>query len=186
MSIEIEVSDTQAHMKVDPADVLRIVRHVLVAENRPDASISIALVDNDTIQRLNVKHLKHDWPTDVISFGLSEPGEDELSGELVVSAETAVSAAARAGVAVSQCPRGHGLWLAPGDLDEVSRRAGPARRLPNLLPICCGCKRLRNLQGGWETLELFFSRRSGVQFSHGFCPACTRKQYGELLHNEAC
>jgi hypothetical protein len=93
----------------------------------------------------------------------------------------------RAGVAVGHCPRGHGLWLGPGDFDEVVRRASPAPKfLPGLLPICCTCKRIRNLQGGWETLELFFSRRSSVQFSHGFCPACARKQHGEFVPNEAC
>jgi probable rRNA maturation factor len=93
MSIEIDVSDTQAHMKVDPADVMRIVRHVLLAENRPDASISIALVDNDTIHRLNVKHLRHDWPTDVITFPLSGAFDRALSGEVVVSTEMAVTRA---------------------------------------------------------------------------------------------
>jgi probable rRNA maturation factor len=93
MSIEIEVSDTQAHMKVDRADVVRIVRHVLLAENRASASISIALVDNDTIHRLNVKHLGHDWPTDVITFPLSGALDPSLAGELIVSAEMAVTTA---------------------------------------------------------------------------------------------
>jgi probable rRNA maturation factor len=93
MSIEIEVSDTQAHMKVDRADVERIVRYVLRAENYADASISIALVDNDTIHRLNIKHLGHDWPTDVITFPLSGATDPDLAGELVVSVEMAVTTA---------------------------------------------------------------------------------------------
>ena len=37
-------------------------------------SISIALVDDATIHAVNRRHLGHDWPTDVISFRLSEPG----------------------------------------------------------------------------------------------------------------
>ena len=73
MSIEIEISDTQAHMKVNHADVIQLTRDVLTAENRANASISIALVDNDTIHRLNRMHLGHDWPTDVITFPLSTP-----------------------------------------------------------------------------------------------------------------
>ena len=55
------------------------------------ASISIALVDDATIHAINRKHLGHDWPTDVISFLLSEPARPELAGELVVSAEMAAA-----------------------------------------------------------------------------------------------
>ena len=93
MSIEIEVSDTQAHMKVHRADLIRLVRDVLLAENRANASISLALVDNDTIHRLNRLHLGHDWPTDVITFPLSGADDPALAGELVVSTETAVTKA---------------------------------------------------------------------------------------------
>jgi len=69
------------------------VQRVLHAENRTDAAISIALVDNVTIRALNRKHLGHDWPTDVISFPLSAPDEPILAGELVISAEMAAATA---------------------------------------------------------------------------------------------
>ncbi len=59
------------------------------------ASISIALVDDAAIHRVNRAHLDHDCPTDVISFLLSEPDEDELAGELVVSTQTALAMAAQ-------------------------------------------------------------------------------------------
>ena len=69
------------------------LREVLLAENHPAACISIAVVDNATIHRLNRDHLCHDWPTDVITFPLAGPGETACSGEVVVSAEMAVSIA---------------------------------------------------------------------------------------------
>src|SRR5207245_8564741 len=47
---------------------------------------------------LNRRDLDHDCPTDVISFGLSEPGDPVLFGELIVSAETAATTARQAGV----------------------------------------------------------------------------------------
>jgi probable rRNA maturation factor len=97
MSIEIEVSDTQAHMKVNHHDVIELARGALLIQNRANASISIVLVDNDTIHRLNRLHLSHDWPTDVITFPLSGPEEPELAGELVVSTEMAVAAARESG-----------------------------------------------------------------------------------------
>ena len=33
-----------------------------------DFQVSIAIVDDPTIHQLNLEHLEHDWPTDVISF----------------------------------------------------------------------------------------------------------------------
>jgi probable rRNA maturation factor len=50
------------------------------------ARVDIAIVDDDSIHRLNRERLDHDWPTDVISF-LYE--EEPVVGELIVSADTA-------------------------------------------------------------------------------------------------
>jgi probable rRNA maturation factor len=97
MSIDIEISDTQGFLKIDQAAVVDLARGVLIAENRTHATISIALVDNDTIHRLNQSHLGHDWTTDVITFPLSDPDDPALSGELVVSAEMAVATAREIG-----------------------------------------------------------------------------------------
>jgi probable rRNA maturation factor len=96
--LAVEVSDTQSHLKIDPGALARLVRSALSAQGVARASISLAVVDDATIRAVNRRHLGHDWPTDVISFGLSEPGDPWLSGELVVSAETAVATARRAGV----------------------------------------------------------------------------------------
>ena len=98
MAIEVEISDTQGHLRFERSTLVRLVQTVLNAENLTNASISIALVDNATIQALNRKHLGHDWPTDVISFPLSAHDEPVLAGELVVSAEMAVAAAAELGL----------------------------------------------------------------------------------------
>jgi probable rRNA maturation factor len=97
--IAVEVSDTQSHLRIDPDDLARLVRATLKAEGVGRASVSVAVVDDPTIREVNRRHLDHDWPTDVVSFVLSDPDEPELSGELVVSAETAVATARRAGVA---------------------------------------------------------------------------------------
>jgi len=142
MSIEIAISDTQAHMNVDQTVVMRLVRDVLTAENRPVASISIALVDNDTIHRLNRQHLGHDWPTDVITFPLSDPDEPALSGELVISTEMAVAAARELSVEPS---RELALYLVHGLLHlcgyDDSSEADAAvmnRRQAELLAVVAG------------------------------------------------
>jgi probable rRNA maturation factor len=95
----VEVSDTQTHLPgLDRSRLAAIARRLLEAEGVSRAEVSIAVVDDATIREVNRRHLDHDWPTDVISFVLSDPDDDRLSGELVVSAETAVTMAARDGL----------------------------------------------------------------------------------------
>lgn len=48
-----------------------------------------------------------------------------------------------------------------------------------LLTICANCKKIRLDRERWESLEGYFSVRSGLQFSHGVCPGCYEEFYGE-------
>lgn len=50
--------------------------------------ISLALVSDPEIHEVNRNHLQHDYPTDVISFDLTE-SDDLLEGEVIASVETA-------------------------------------------------------------------------------------------------
>jgi len=92
-AIVVEISNTQGFLEVDAARLTGLVEGVLRAEGVEHAAISVALVDNATIRRVNRQHLAHDWPTDVLSFTLSAAGEPELVGELVVSTEMAAATA---------------------------------------------------------------------------------------------
>jgi probable rRNA maturation factor len=96
--IEVEISNTQSHLRLEPGGLDRLVRLVLAAQGHSRASLSIAVVDNATIHTINQVHLGHDWPTDVITFPLADPEETVLTGELVVSAEMACTAARELGV----------------------------------------------------------------------------------------
>jgi probable rRNA maturation factor len=91
--ITVDISNTQPFLTVDVTRLQQLVERVMNEEEVDQASISVAIVDNATIQRINRDYLHHDWPTDVISFVLSEADEAELVGEVVVSAEMAVNAA---------------------------------------------------------------------------------------------
>ncbi len=97
-TIEVEISDTQSHLIVEASFLESVVRRTLLSQGVENASISIALVDDATIRVINQRHLNHDWPTDVISFLLSDLDEPVLAGELVVSAEMAASTARDVGV----------------------------------------------------------------------------------------
>jgi probable rRNA maturation factor len=96
-AITVEINDSQAHLPIDQRALVQLVQTVLTQENRSRASISIVLVENATIHDLNRVHLGHDWPTDVISFPLSDADDPELSGELVISTEMARETAAALG-----------------------------------------------------------------------------------------
>lgn len=44
--------------------------------------------------------------------------------------------------------------------------------LEGLLAVCSYCKRIRNADGGWGSLERYIEQHSKAEFSHGVCPEC--------------
>jgi hypothetical protein len=65
-------------------------------------------------------------------------------------------------------------------LGRQSRRLRQrVRTLEGLLPICSFCKSIRNDRGEWERVENYVSRH-GATLSHGLCPDCAKKHYGEF------
>ncbi|MFN6127366.1 MAG: rRNA maturation RNase YbeY [Planctomycetota bacterium] len=65
------------------------------------AQVSVAVVNDRTIQDVNRQYLNHDYPTDVISFNLSDD-ENILEGEVIVSWQTAKRVAQENGWTTSQ------------------------------------------------------------------------------------
>lgn len=59
-------------------------------------NVSLILVDNEEIQRLNRLFRGFDKPTDVLTFECDEE-EEEIAGEIMISVEMAVNQAAQAG-----------------------------------------------------------------------------------------
>lgn len=94
---KISIHSPQELVPVDRARLREIARTVLDGENIPEYEISLALVDNPTIHRLNKQYLDHNEPTDVLSFPYSNPGAKRLEGELVIGVEIALSQATERG-----------------------------------------------------------------------------------------
>ena len=63
---------------------------------------------------------------------------------------------------------------------DLQEALADVQTLSGLLPICSSCKKIRDDQGYWRTVEKFISDRSGAQFSHGLCDDCLRKLYPAL------
>ena len=52
--------------------------------------------------------------------------------------------------------------------------------LSGVLPICGKCKKIRNEQGDWESIEAYVGSRSEADFSHGACPECQHTLYPDI------
>ena len=44
--------------------------------------------------------------------------------------------------------------------------------LEGIIPICSVCKKIRSDDGVWERMEIYVSKHTNAQFSHGFCEQC--------------
>lgn len=71
-------------------------------------------------------------------------------------------------------------------LDRLARQERALEQrvesLEGLLPICSGCKRIRDEEQQWQPLERYISERTKAEFTHGLCPTCIERyfqEYGE-------
>jgi PAS domain S-box-containing protein len=62
-------------------------------------------------------------------------------------------------------------------IGELQSAAAEIETLSGILPICAGCKQIRDDQGFWNQVEHYIQTHSKVRFSHGFCPECERKYF---------
>ena len=76
------------------------------------------------------------------------------------------------GRVVERTPGGEPLRMVGTDTDLSEQRWSGLREF---IPICAGCKQIREENGHWRSLEKHFGERSLAQFSHGLCPDCHRK-----------
>ena len=62
---------------------------------------------------------------------------------------------------------------------HLRQQANEIRLLRGLLPICAHCKKIRDAHGTWHPIENYISSQTEVRFSHGICPGCLTKHYGD-------
>lgn len=60
---------------------------------------------------------------------------------------------------------------------ELRRVHREVQRLHGILPTCAHCKKIRDEQGTWHSIESYISKRSEAHFSHGICPDCIAIHY---------
>lgn len=104
--IAIEVDNAQSEIELDLERLRAVSEETLRAEGVVSADVSIAIIDGETMRRLNREHLSHDYDTDVLSFlfDSTEPAGEKgdtlrgqgksIDGEVLISAATAARVAA--------------------------------------------------------------------------------------------
>tara|TARA_B100000929_G_C15411173_1_gene388015 strand:- start:305 stop:727 length:423 start_codon:yes stop_codon:yes gene_type:complete len=83
MSVEY-VYNTSFTLK-NEGEVTFWIKNVVVSENKTLGELVFAFFNDEDLRQLNIKHLKQDYYTDVISFDSSESGQ--VNGSIAVSVD---------------------------------------------------------------------------------------------------
>lgn len=68
-----------------------------------------------------------------------------------------------------------------GLIVQLQEALAQVKTLSGFLPICASCKNIRDDSGYWKQIESYLSVHADVTFSHGICPDCAQKLYGEFI-----
>lgn len=63
---------------------------------------------------------------------------------------------------------------------DLGKALEEIKTLRGIVPICAGCKKVRDDKGYWEQVEVYVQERTDAQFSHGLCPDCVKRLYPDL------
>jgi uncharacterized PurR-regulated membrane protein YhhQ (DUF165 family) len=64
--------------------------------------------------------------------------------------------------------------------EELQKALSEVKTLQGLIPVCAGCKKIRDDEGYWQQMETYLSHQTDVRFSHGVCPDCMEKYYPDV------
>lgn len=67
-------------------------------------------------------------------------------------------------------PDGRFVLLILEDISEIIE-------LKRILPMCANCKKIRNDQEYWDSVEEYLKKQLDLDFSHSICPDCREKLY---------
>ncbi len=65
-------------------------------------------------------------------------------------------------------------------LKKLQEQNDKIKTLAGLIPICAGCKKIRDDSGYWHQVEEYIRQHSNAEFTHSLCPKCLEELYPEL------
>ena len=104
--MSVLISNSQTRLEINLEKIRKTAQAVLNALACPDDELSILIVDDPQIEKLNQQHLNRTGPTNVIAFAMHEGEFPDLSphllGDVVISTDTAASEAQTAAISMEQ------------------------------------------------------------------------------------
>jgi probable rRNA maturation factor len=104
-SLSVSVSHRRHPSGLRPAGVAAEARRLLRALEEDGAELSVSLVDDAAMRRLNRDYRGQDRATDVLAFAMREgaraPGDAAVLGDVVISLDTAARQARERGVSAA-------------------------------------------------------------------------------------
>lgn len=67
---------------------------------------------------------------------------------------------------------------------ELRQALDHIKTLQGIVPICMFCKKIRDDQGYWDQVEVYVSKHTNAEFSHGICQECMDKHYPEEFDDD--
>jgi PAS domain S-box-containing protein len=64
---------------------------------------------------------------------------------------------------------------------ELQDALAEVNSLRAILPICSYCRKIRDDENYWHTVESYFSQHTTTRFSHGICPGCMETEIAAQL-----
>ncbi len=60
---------------------------------------------------------------------------------------------------------------------ELEQTLAEVKTLKGFLPICAGCKKIRDDKDYWNEVEVYIMEHTAAKFTHGMCPECVEKYF---------
>ncbi|WFB37043.1 hypothetical protein P3T73_04625 [Kiritimatiellota bacterium B12222] len=67
---------------------------------------------------------------------------------------------------------------------ELQKALSEVKTLKGMIPICAGCKSIRDDEGFWQRIEIYLRDQTDAEFSHGMCPDCQKKYYPDFYKQD--
>ena len=68
-------------------------------------------------------------------------------------------------------------------IKNLQKALAEVKTLSGMLPICAWCKRIRNDEGYWQKIEAYMKSHLDLDFTHGICNDCAKKESPKLYAN---
>ncbi|MBR5758324.1 MAG: rRNA maturation RNase YbeY [Thermoguttaceae bacterium] len=89
--VDFEFSDEQSLLNVDFERIERALRKILTDAGVVSGKIELIVLEAEPMHKINVEFLGHDYPTDVLAFGLDDRSDPtRLEGNIAICSDVAV------------------------------------------------------------------------------------------------